>query len=503
MYPSSSPPPGGIHQREYENLIREGMTAAKGGNRALARRLLTRANMLQPNDARPYLWLSATTDDPYERRDYLEKALACDANLEPARKGLMKLNQQLGINPEEAAYARDTPSWTDADYAAERDAHPSEDAAPAWGEESAEDGLVEGETEIFECPMCGWRMSFDPVKNQMYCESCGHIVPIKETLAADTAEAPMSRVMHTAAAHLWAAHQHRVECAQCGAVTIQESVQKSGQCPYCGHNQLVDSKELRELIDPQVVALFKVKEKLAHKLARDWLNSGLFAPDDLGDGAKGLQMRPAYYPFWTFDGAVEARWTCEVDVSHNSRNPMWVQRDGMYSEFFDDVLVPGVTVLNKEDVASIEPFNLKDVVAFKAEHLAGWPTLSYDRAMSDASLFAREKVVRELRPRMHGLIEPGMRKRNVQVGAGAWSGMTYKHVLLPLWVGTYHYNGEEFHVLVNGQTRKVGGKKPQDKAKVFGVWAIVAGLLILLALGLTWLIYTYQDQLTGLFQAAP
>ncbi|GAB4580932.1 MAG: hypothetical protein Fur0022_36770 [Anaerolineales bacterium] len=501
MYPSNSPPPGSISHREYENLMREGMNAAKSGNRALARRLLTRANTLQPNDARPYLWLSATTDDLYEQRDLLDKALACDPLLEAARRGLIKLNAQLGLTPEEAAYGQATgdPARAEPEFDPDQPL-PHADTDPDWGGEASDEGIIEAEGEVFECPQCGWRMYFDPDQNQMYCESCGHTLPIEEILAADTAEAPMTTVMHTSAAHTWAGTQHRVECAKCGAVTIQETVQKSGQCPYCGHNQLVDSKELRELIDPQVVALFKIKEKQALKRAREWLNSGLFAPDDLGEGAKGLNLRAAYYPFWTFDGAIEARWSCEVRVGNDSRYTRWEPRQGIHSEFFDDVLVPGVSALKKQEVASIEPFNLKDVVQFEPAQLAGWATLSYDRAMSDASLLAREKVVRELRPRMYGMIEPGNEKRNVQIGAGSWSGMTYKHILLPLWVGTYHYKGEEFHVLVNGQTGKVGGSKPKDTVKVIGVWAMVLAFVVLLALGLTWLILTYGADLLLLLQ---
>ena len=479
------------------------MTAAMNGQRVLARRLLTRANSLQPNDARPYLWLSATTDDLHEQRDYLDKALACDPNLEPARRGLMKLNEQLGITPHEAAYPREISTPAEPEWGATpaRDPDPRADAESDWGGTSSEEDIIEAESEIFECPNCGWRMLFDPDQNLMFCESCGHTAPVEEVLAADTAETPMVKVMHTSAAHNWAATQHRVACEKCGAVTLQETVQKSGQCPYCGHNRLVDSKELRELIDPQVVALFKVKEKSARKRAQEWLNSGLFAPDDLGEGAQGLELRSAYYPFWTFDGAIEANWSCEVDVNRSSRSARWERRNGMHAEFFDDVLVPAVTALNKHEVASIEPFNLKDVVQFEPEQLAGWTTLSYDRAMSDASLLAREKVFKELRRKMYGLIEPGYQKRNVQIGAGKWSGMTYKHVLLPLWVGTYHYKGEEFHVLVNGQTGKVGGSKPKDTVKVIGIWALGLVVLALVIFALTWLAVTYGDDWMRMLQA--
>jgi len=43
-------------------------------------------------------------------------------------------------------------------------------------------------------------------------------------------------------------------------------------------------------------------------------------------------------------------------------------------------------------------------------------------------------------------------------------------VFLPLWVGTYLYRGGEYPLLVNGQTGKVGGKKPHDP---FKVWMVV------------------------------
>ncbi|NJN43978.1 MAG: hypothetical protein HC806_04140 [Anaerolineae bacterium] len=169
-----------------------------------------------------------------------------------------------------------------------------------------------------------------------------------------------------------------------------------------------------------MIAIFKLKEKEALKRAREWLNSGLFAPDDLGTGAKKLELRPAYYPFWTFDGAIEVNWSCVVREGFD-RNARWETRTGMHAEFFDDVLVPGIMVLKKREVSGIEPFDLKDVVQFDPGHLAGWPTLSYDRSMSDASLLARERVMKKVRRRMAGMIEPGREKKDVRISAGNWS----------------------------------------------------------------------------------
>jgi len=54
------------------------------------------------------------------------------------------------------------------------------------------------------------------------------------------------------------------------------------------------------------------------------------------------------------------------------------------------------------------------------EYLAGWSTIFYDRSLSDASLLAREKVIRKLRLQMYDFVAVGHEKRNVNIGSGGW-----------------------------------------------------------------------------------
>ena len=67
---------------------------------------------------------------------------------------------------------------------------------------------------------------------------------------------------------------------------------------------------------------------------------------------------------------------------------------------------------------------------------------------------------------MYNLVEMGREKRNLNIGSGSWSGITFKHILLPLWVGVYNFQGKSFRLLVNGQTGKVVGEKPRDSLKL-------------------------------------
>jgi hypothetical protein len=226
----------------------------------------------------------------------------------------------------------------------------------------------------------------------------------------------------------------------------------------------------------------KLDKKTAIQNAREWLGKGIFVPDNLLHASRELRLRPAYYSCWVFDGTLEVSWSCEVaEGSGNNRH--WVPRNGVYTQFFGEVLVSGVKSLSARDLASVEPYNLVEVEQFKPEYLAGWPTILYDRSLSDASLVARQKVMKQIRSQIQDRIEIGSDKRRVRTSGGKWSGMTFKHILLPLWVGRYRFRNKEFHVLVNGQTGEVGGEKPRDAVKyVFATLTAVMFLFLLVVL---------------------
>jgi DNA-directed RNA polymerase subunit RPC12/RpoP len=333
--------------------------------------------------------------------------------------------------------------------------------------------------QIFACPQCGGRMGFDPEKQGLACESCGYIEEIGVDVpeSSEAAEQVLDFVMPTTLAHRWAEAQSRFSCAQCGAVTLLRPGQIASLCPYCGSSQMIESSEFSELVDPHSIAPAQFTGEEAANHVRQWLGRGWFIPDDLKNLAQTSQLRPAYYPFWTFDGTLQMKWSCEVNEG-SSNSPNWVMRTGEEYKMFDDVLVLGVRKISDEELSRIEPFQLKELVAFDPKYLAGWVALTYELALADASLEAREKVARELRQDLHNRVLLGQEKRNLEGGGVAWSGMTFKLALLPLWIGSYHYRGKNYRLLVNGQTGKVGGEKPTDSIKV-----AASIMMVLLALG--------------------
>lgn len=458
------------YNRDYETNLRDAITAVKNDSRRLALRLLERAIRMNPNDARPWLWMTEITDDPDEKRQHLESALAADPNNITARRGLALLSGQ--IKPE--------------------DLLPMGEGVQPRQSQEPEVAQIE---ESFACPQCGGQTQFDLKTQTLRCMYCGFEEEIEAKHVADSGEQVLEFVLPTHRGHRWAEAQHHLSCQNCGAESLWPIGHRTLRCPFCGSGQLIESQETQNLIDPQAIGLMELDEKQALLLARDWLGKGWFAPDDLSDSAQETALRPAYYPFWTFDGTLEINWHCEVNEGSND-NPRWVPSSGVEYRMFDDMLVPGIKTISQNQLDEIAPFKLKEVLEFKPEFVAGWPALAYDIPLAEATIAARGEIVRRMRRILHQRVLPHRQKRNLTSGGHQWSGMTFKYVLLPLWVGTYHYKDQDYPLLINGQTGEVNGEKPRDTLKsvaiilsiFFTMIAVLAGLFIL-AIEMGWLTF--------------
>ena len=77
---------------------------------------------------------------------------------------------------------------------------------------------------------------------------------------------------------------------------------------------------------------------------------------------------------------------------------------------------------------------------------------------------------------------PGDTHKNLDVNAD-FSGQTFKHILVPVWVLAYTYGAQTFQVVVNGYTGAIAGKHPLSWIKItFAVLAVLVLILILIGL---------------------
>jgi hypothetical protein len=77
---------------------------------------------------------------------------------------------------------------------------------------------------------------------------------------------------------------------------------------------------------------------------------------------------------------------------------------------------------------------------------------------------------------------PGDTYRNLQVNS-QYSGQTFKHILVPVWVLAYTYGAQTYQVIVNGYTGTIAGKHPLSWVKItFAIIGVIILIIIIAAI---------------------
>ncbi len=76
---------------ELQNLLKSGIEAARGGNKAVARRIFEQVLRDDPQNELAWMWLATVLENPTERRKALQRVLSINPNNDRAKQALAKL----------------------------------------------------------------------------------------------------------------------------------------------------------------------------------------------------------------------------------------------------------------------------------------------------------------------------------------------------------------------------------------------------------------------------
>ncbi len=337
------------------------------------------------------------------------------------------------------------------------------------------------ETHSFECPNCGATLVYGAGSQKLECDHCGgeHEVP-DHYGPAEVQERELNELFQ-ADAHRGLPTNRVLECEQCHACTTVAGQKTTGRCTFCG-SELVSERDADDQLSPTALIPFKVTQEKAAGSFKSWIGSLWFRPSNLKKMAKMAQIEGVYTPFWTFDAQAHSRWRAEsgkyyyerVKYRDNEgkmrtkqvRKTEWSPARGEREGFYDDLLVCASQGLDAQMVESLEPYHTeKELVPYQPEYLAGWSAEQYGLLPKDAWSRAREEL--ENREYSASSSEvPGDTHRSLTVSTQL-SEVTWKHVLLPVWIAAYQYNGKSYRFLVNGETGQVSGDAPFSFWKIF------------------------------------
>ncbi len=343
----------------------------------------------------------------------------------------------------------------------------------------------------FECPACGGEAQWNPSKRALVCPYCGTESP------ADLEERDDTTVIveHDLAAALralpdsargWNAEKVSVRCQSCHAISVFDPGKISERCQFCGSTALVPYEEVKESIRPESLLPMTIAESNARDLIRAWYGRQWLAPNGFAGKALTDTVKGIYLPYWTFDAHVEADWTAESGTyyytgsgKNRQRRVQWRPAAGHVSHDFDDELVCASLGVHQQLLRKVEPFPTTNaLVPFDAGYLSGWTVERYQIDLVTSAQRSRDRMDAAIRQLCADDI-PGDTYRNLQVQS-TFSGQTFKHVLLPVWLASYVYHGTSYQVVVNGVTGHISGERPWSWIKI-GL-LVLLGLMILLVM---------------------
>lgn len=328
-----------------------------------------------------------------------------------------------------------------------------------------------------ECPSCGASIEFNPENGKLTCPYCGYETEIAKP---DDEKNQVAQEMDFYAAEKrgnfdWGVEKKTVICSECAAETIYDALQVADTCPYCGSHQVMEATTV-DTLAPNGVCTFQITDKEAGIYFHAWLKKRIFTPRAAKISAKPDAFKGVYLPYWTFDTKTGSHYTANYGIDRVVKEKDgethietdWYTTTGFYQEFIDDQLVSATTRYDHKILGKIEPFNLLDNKSYKSEYVTGFLAERYSIGLEDGWGIAQQDIHDHIHSEISSKVrfECGAdRVTNIQFST-TYDNITYKYLMLPIWLSSFQYKNKVYQFMVNGQTGKVGGKAPISPIRV-------------------------------------
>jgi len=353
----------------------------------------------------------------------------------------------------------------------------------------------------FPCVNCGAELRFAPGSGALKCPYCG----TENEIASEqrqVEELDFRSHLKQIEAGEQTEERLTVRCDSCGAeVSMAEDV-TAGACPFCGSNIVAQSRSTK-LVKPRWLLPFKITREQAAQHFRLWIRKRWFAPNKVKQFARLDGLHGIYSPYWTYDCRTSTRYTGKrgeyyyttetytatengksVTRTRQVRHTRWYPAGGTVRNVFDDILVLGSKALPHKQAERLEPWDLENLVGYKAEYLSGFQVESYGVDLAagfEEAQVKMEPVIRQTIRRDIGGDTQVIDTMNV-----SFADITFKHILLPVWISAYRFKEKVYRFLVNARTGEVQGERPWSWIKItlaaLSAAVVVAAAVILISM---------------------
>ena len=407
---------------DFYEILGQGIIAARTERHKEAMKFLSLAAKIEPSNPRVWLWLATASETVASKRKYLQEALKVDPNILAASVLLDRLNQ-----------TENDSSKRNSKFV------------------------------IFTCPDCGGKQRFDPDISGMQCEYCGKIEFLTLENASDH-EACLTTSIQKDSGN-WAFIESQSACNACGATTSHPPSQVTIRCPFCNSDMVTTQSVTPNLVSPAGISPFQYhRDDVLKIIAKQW-NIQIRRLLQLVN-INEVTLSSVYLPFWTFDGTVQILCALGYRVSPVIYSPEervilqgeWPTQKSWFECDIDDLPVYAARSVPNASITSIFPFDLKSILEYRPEILAGWQAENYQIALEDAAIESH-KLMRDIAFKRATRRNLFMRTSDMLQDDILVIDKTYKLILLPVWIVSRKNSNNVSRIFINGQSGKISESK--------------------------------------------
>ncbi|MEZ5306820.1 MAG: hypothetical protein R2684_06715 [Pyrinomonadaceae bacterium] len=346
------------------------------------------------------------------------------------------------------------------------------------------------------CQNCAADMVFDPAVGKLLCPYCDAQKTIAVNLA-DVVEQDFETFLKKGGLELQpiASNALQITCNSCGATVTFIPPTTASSCDFCGAKLVAQPKAADPLVAPEGVLPFSVTSSDAQKALSNWTSSRWFAPSALKTMATQDKADSVYVPYWTFDAASWTDYTGQrgddyqdteyyTDSEGNQQSRTvtktnWSYASGSVSRDFDDVPVPASTSVLPEYISRLN-WDFENLVSYDPGYLSGHLAQTYQVTLEEG--YERFKTIADGIIRGDVRSDIGGDKQSIDSMSTAFSKVTFKHVLMPVYAGAYKFNAKTFQIVINGRTGEVYGERPYSALKIGCLVIFIAFVLLFIIL---------------------
>jgi uncharacterized Zn finger protein (UPF0148 family) len=366
----------------------------------------------------------------------------------------------------------------------------------------------------YQCPACTGPLHYSAKSGKLECDYCDSSFDVAEIEAlyarkeaeaaaakqaadakAEAAQAAKDEAAEAAAAsggwdtsdlsRDWGAEADGLRvysCPSCGAELICDQSTAATACPYCGNPAIVPG-QFSGALRPDYILPFRLSKDDAVQALRAHYKGKPFLPRSFTSANHIEQIQGVYVPFWLFDGGAEGAASYRAsntnvfetgDYEITETRHYHVVRAGSLA--FEKIPVDASSKMPDDHMDSIEPFDYAQLRPFSTAYLPGYLADKYDVTIDDsrdrADTRCRETLAQALRDTVTGYGACVTEREDIALRRGK-----VHYALLPVWMLSTKWRGQDFLFAMNGQTGKLVGDLPTDRGRFWGMFAAIAAPL--------------------------